>query len=231
MSCVQLKASSIQLKKYSQHRLENDNDVTDHIPAIIHIASSNGVAIWSYSYSTGSYLIYSMMWRKQHWAFIMLTNPSVLLLATMWPVWLVPTRRSSSTLGRVPSQGGAISESSRERCSSLYHVGAVTLQWSITEPEKTLADVSKESFSSLIAGQSEHGKETIVNINTSVIRLLSGDGSNYSSIAIGSVVVKQFKKKEYCCRQVANIRWLTLYHQQIFVTEHDTTTSHYGIVW
>ena len=38
-------APSVQLRKYSQHRLVNDNDATDQIPVIIDTATSNGVAV------------------------------------------------------------------------------------------------------------------------------------------------------------------------------------------
>ena len=37
-------APSVQLRKYSQHRLANDNDATDQIP-VIDTATSNGVAM------------------------------------------------------------------------------------------------------------------------------------------------------------------------------------------
>ena len=43
--CVQLTASSIQLRKYSQLRLANDNNATDQTPVMIDTASSNGVAM------------------------------------------------------------------------------------------------------------------------------------------------------------------------------------------
>ena len=38
-------APSVQLRKYSQHRLANDNDATDQIPVITDTTTSNGVAV------------------------------------------------------------------------------------------------------------------------------------------------------------------------------------------
>ena len=45
MSCVQQKASSIQLRKFSQHGVANDNDAIDQILVMIDTATSNGVAM------------------------------------------------------------------------------------------------------------------------------------------------------------------------------------------
>ena len=45
MPCVQPKASSVQLREYSQHTLANNNDTTDQIPVIIDTVTSNGVAM------------------------------------------------------------------------------------------------------------------------------------------------------------------------------------------
>ena len=47
---------------------------------------------------------------------------------------------------------------------------------------------ARNYFFSITAG---HSREIIVDIGTSVTRLSSGGRSNYSNIAVGSVVVKQ----------------------------------------
>ena len=63
-ACVQPMAPSVQLRKYSQHRLANDNDATDQIPVIIDTATSNGVAVELFPIVQAPI---TLRWQVLHW--------------------------------------------------------------------------------------------------------------------------------------------------------------------
>ena len=88
------------------------------------------------------------------------------------------------------------------------------LQW-------LLADGSKALSSSIIPG---HSRETIVDVGSSITRLSSGDMSNYSIVSLWALWWSS-KKKEYCYRQVAHIRWLTPSANLCHWTRHSNKPS------
>ena len=138
----------IQLKKLSQQRLANNNDATDQ--TLLWLILSPAME-WLQSYSPYQRPLIVLMWmgtvlRNCHVNQILAPIASSNIVASVTTCWC-PQDDHQQYYGRVPTQGWAVSESSREKRSSFFQVRVVVFQWSNMEAETGLTtDYTSPSY-------------------------------------------------------------------------------------
>ena len=126
MPCVQPKAFSVQLRKYSYHRLANDNDATDQNPVIIIIdtATSNGVSTELFpivQVTSGIHVDENSIEESSCEPDLVVSSNNMASVTGTYKTIITGPRGESL-------HKEELSVSRAERLSSLYQVGAVVFQ-------------------------------------------------------------------------------------------------------